>query len=77
MTGASITKSGPSLVLRLGQASVLARPRGLVAGTLLLGLVAALGCLSLAYGTSWLPLDEVLGGLAGTADQATTLIVRE
>ncbi|MPY99995.1 MAG: iron chelate uptake ABC transporter family permease subunit [Actinophytocola sp.] len=77
MTGVSVTRSGPSLVLRLGRASVLARPRGLAVDTVLVGFVAALGGLSLAYGTTWLPLADVVGGLTATADEATTLIVRE
>lgn len=43
----------------------------------MLGVVLLLGVLSTALGTRWLPIDQVLAGLAGTAERSVLLTVRE
>jgi iron complex transport system permease protein len=39
--------------------------------------VLVLALLGLAFGTRWLPISDVVAGLAGQSDQAVNLIVRE
>jgi iron complex transport system permease protein len=56
--------------------SVLVRPRGWLVGLGLLAVVAALCALALVIGTRLIPLDEVMHGLFGQADRATTLTVQ-
>jgi iron-siderophore transport system permease protein len=74
----AVARSGSSLVARVrGDAvSVLIRRRGALVGLALLGVVVALGVLAVAIGTRLIPLDEVLRGLIGQADRATTLTVQ-
>ncbi len=77
-SGVAVVRSGPSLVARFrgGTASVLIRPRGVLVGLVLVGLVLTLCCVAIAVGTRTIPLDEVLGGLVGHADRVTTLTVQ-
>lgn len=73
-----LARSGPALVgrSRRGALSVLIHPRGLLLGSALLGLLLVLCVLAIAVGTRTIPLEQVLGGLLGQADSATTLIVQ-
>jgi iron complex transport system permease protein len=74
----TLTRSGPARVARTrnGAASVLVHPRVWLVGIALLALVLALALAAVAVGTRWIPLDEVLSGLFGQADRATTLTVQ-
>jgi iron complex transport system permease protein len=72
----TLSRSGPATVARLRNASVLVRPRVWLVGAALLALVLALAVVAIAIGTRWIPLDEVLSGLVGQADRATTLTVQ-
>lgn len=80
MTGFGITaeRSGAAWVARtnVGRVSVLMRPRVVLVGLVLLLVVLALSCVALALGTRWIPLGDVLTGLIGEADRATTLTVQ-
>jgi iron complex transport system permease protein len=60
-----------------GRLSVLVHRRTTAVATSVLAAVVLLALLSTALGTRWLPLDQVVAGLAGTADRAVTLTVRE
>lgn len=77
-TPMSIARSGPALVgrSRNGALSVLIRPRGWVLGSAMFGLLLFLCVLAIAVGTRTIPLDQVLSGLVGQADRATTLTVQ-
>jgi len=72
LPGAELLVSTPS-----GRLSVLINRRAALVASALLLVVAALAVLSTAFGTRWLPIDQVLSGLLGTADRAVTLTVRE
>lgn len=65
------------LALRGGRIAVLVDRRTAVVTALLLATVVALAVLSTAIGTRLLPVSDVIAGLAGTADRAVTLTVRE
>lgn len=73
-----LTRSGPTFVARAfsGRTSVLLRPRGLAVGLLMLGVVVLLAGTAIALGTRWIPLDEVLGGIVGTADRPIVVTVQ-
>lgn len=71
---------GPGQVLLTagrGRLSVLVHRRSAAATAGLLSAVLVLAVLSTALGTRWLPVSDVLAGLAGTADGAVLLTVRE
>lgn len=71
--------SGPARVLTLagGRLSVLLH-RGTLRSTFMLaGAVVLLSLIAVSLGTRWLPIADVLQGLAGTADRAVNLTVRE
>lgn len=71
-----ITRSGPDRVVRAFGAAVLLRSRSLTVSAVLAGLVVLLAIAGLAVGTRWIPLDQLLGGLLGFAeDQA--FVVRD
>jgi iron complex transport system permease protein len=82
-----LVRSGPALVARVQIAgvhriagtsmSMLIRPRTVAVNLALSALVFALFLIAVAVGTRFIPLDEVLSGLAGQADRATTLTVRQ
>lgn len=74
----TVARSGTAAVVRAGsgRASVLVRPRTWAVGTLLLAAVLVLCCVAVAVGTRWIPVDEVISGLIGDADRATTLTVQ-
>ena len=60
-----------------GRLAVLVHRRSCAATAALLLAVVVLALLSTALGTRLLPVADVLAGLAGTADRAVTLTVRE
>ncbi|MEX2292058.1 MAG: iron ABC transporter permease [Mycobacteriales bacterium] len=60
-----------------GRVSVLVHRRSAAVTGGLLAAVVVLAVLSTALGTRLLPVSDVLAGLAGTADRAVTLTVRE
>jgi iron complex transport system permease protein len=74
-----MTTSGPARVLTLGggRVSVLVNPRTLRSTVLLVGAVLVLALLATALGTRWLPISDVVAGLAGRADRAVNLTVRD
>jgi len=73
------TPSGPERVLTLGggRVSVLIRPRTLRYTVILLAAILALALLATAFGTRWLPISDIMAGLAGQADRTVNLTVRE
>lgn len=73
------TRSGPDRLLATGggRISVLISPRSLHRTASLVALVLALALLATALGTRWLPISDLVAGLAGQADQAVNLTVRE
>lgn len=75
----SMTSTGDQWLLssRTGRLSVLVHRRTAVTTAALVAAVLLLAVLSTALGTRWLPIDQVLSGLLGTADRAVTLTVRE
>lgn len=73
------TQSGPARVLTLGRGhiSVLIRPRTVRCAVILIGIVLALALLATAFGTRWLPINDIVAGLAGRGERAVNLTVRE
>jgi iron complex transport system permease protein len=71
--------SGPARVLTVGggRASVLVAHRTVRNTVVLAAVVLVLALLATALGTRWLPIGDVLAGLAGRADRAVNLTVRE
>jgi iron complex transport system permease protein len=65
------------LTLGHGRISLLIGPRTLRLTVVLAAIVLALALLATAFGTRWLPVSDLLAGLAGRADQAVNLTVRE
>lgn len=72
----TLTRSGPTWVVRLRSLSLLVRPRAWLVGVALLALVLVLAVAAIAVGTRWIPLDQVLSGLVGEASRATNLTVQ-
>lgn len=72
-------RSGPARVLTFGggHISVLIRPRTLRCTVILVTTVLALALLATAFGTRWLPISDIVAGLAGQGDRAVNLTVRE
>jgi iron complex transport system permease protein len=78
----TLDRSGSVLVARVhrfagGSMSILVRPRTVAVNLALSALVLVLFLVAVAVGTRFIPFDEVLSGLAGQADRATTLTVRQ
>jgi iron complex transport system permease protein len=75
----TITSHGDRLLITpgAGRLSALVDRRTAVVAAFVLGLVALLAVLSTALGTRWLPVDQVLAGLLGTAERPVVLTVRE
>jgi len=60
-----------------GRMSILLSPQRVRCTVLLVGTVLVLALLATAFGTRWLPIGDVVAGLAGRADRAVNLTVRE
>lgn len=72
----TLVRSGTSVVARGLGASVLVRPRSFAVGITLAALVVVLAVLTLTLGSSWIPVDDVIGGVLGIADRPTVLTVQ-
>lgn len=73
----SVDLGRPVAVWRPGRVSVRADRRALVVCAVLVGLVLALGIVSLTFGTYQLSLGEVVGALTGQGDDLTRTLVVE